>query len=126
MGHGEVRGTYFGCEDSLSFVSDLRPNLFWINIKTQKKEMKHQINVRVYTKSKKSTRRVIRKICLFSNKNVSVGSILSILRLNAFDLLRLKMEKASTRQHVDLDPEGIIQELDVPVRDSQYELNLYV
>jgi hypothetical protein len=88
--------------------------------------MKHQINVRVYTKSKKSTRRVIRKICLFSNKNVSVGSILSILRLNAFELLRLKMEKASTRQHVDLDPEGIIQELDVPVRDSQYELNLYV
>lgn len=87
--------------------------------------MKHQINIRVYTKLK-STRRVIRKICLLSNKSVRVGSVLSILRLDAYELLRLKMEKASTRQHVDLDPEGVIQELDVPVRNCQYELNLYV
>jgi hypothetical protein len=53
--------------------------------------MKHQINICVYTKSK-STRRVIRKVRLISNKNVSIGSILSILRLDAYELMRLKME----------------------------------
>jgi hypothetical protein len=90
--------------------------------------MKHQINVRVYaTKSiRGGTRRIIRKVRLLSNKYVCIGSILGILRLHPVDLLRLKMEKASNRQHVDLDLEGIIQELDVQVQDFRYDLNLYV
>jgi hypothetical protein len=87
--------------------------------------MKHHINICVFAKSK-STRRVVRKIHLASNKKVRVGSILSILHLNAYELMRLKMEKASDRHHVAMDPEGFIQELDVPFRDSHYELNLYI
>jgi hypothetical protein len=89
--------------------------------------MRHQINVRVYTKSTRgSTRHMVRQVRLISNKDVRVGSILSILRLHPFDLVQLKMEKASNRQQVEVDPDGIIQELDVPVHDSRYELNLYV
>lgn len=89
--------------------------------------MKHQIKISVYNKSTRgSTRRVVRKIHLISNKKVRVGSIMSILRLDAYELMRIKMEKASDRKHVDLDPERFIQELDVPIRDSHYELNLYI
>ncbi len=87
--------------------------------------MKHHINIRVYTKSK-STRRVVRKVQLVSNQKVRVGSILSILGLDAYALMRLKMEQASDRRHVDLDLEGFIQELDLPRRNFQYDLNLYV
>jgi hypothetical protein len=87
--------------------------------------MKHQISVRVYVGSR-STRRAVRKLSLFSNKKVSVGSVLRILRLDAYELVRLKLEKASDRKLVDLCPDDIIQGLDVPVRDSRFELNLYI
>lgn len=91
--------------------------------------MKHEIKVRVFStslSSRCSVRKVLRKVNLISNKDVRIASIISLLRLSPDDLLRLKMEQASTRQHVRLDPDGVVQHLDVHVCDSRYALNLYV
>lgn len=91
--------------------------------------MKHEIKVRVFSTSSSKNgcvRKVLRKVNLISNKDVRVGSIISLLRLSPVDLLRLKMEQASTRQHVRLDPDGVVQHLDVRVCESRYALNLYV
>lgn len=91
--------------------------------------MKHQINVKVFSKpSKKRGQKfiVVRNVSLLTNSWVRVGSVLRMLGLAPKDLMRLRMENATDRQRVPLNLDAVIQRSDILVLDSEYDLNLYV